>query len=537
MIEKEIKTEPPEIEYVNQSEKAVNDVNSIKEEVPDELQAKLAAIKSRHVRRCTQEESTHEFTEKDKIKNENKIPSMNSLCTIQTGSQLNLTLDTEEISLLDKVNIKNTTDNTKHKKENNNSITMDLSLRFNEPRDNSKELVAGGTYLSSSDNIELEKMQVLECQNIFKEKKQLENGGVSVTKQVNKELLSDLTHNIIDVINVDDIKSAVNEKRIIEDTPKLKTKIDGNSPLKTLYRKESLSTEYNNYLKENKHREIENNKSIASAKTQKTGNVTTTVEPSKAETNVKNQEKISVGLQITSNSNTSRSSKLNVSDLSYLRFGSPQNTEKINIDESYDQDHNTNLQFIVANEKLPKLLTIDENSTKKKHSEITKSTHVKSEVSLELRFPVNPPHPATDRETENDIKEILNETIIKSIEAVTKHVDNKPTTVKPQSEDAQNTNDVDSLERCKPRSHSPIKSPKCDKSNANNTKEVASPENEVNGALHGVDKVRGRKLEQRMLEYLRDEYKVLSVINKGQYSIIYKCKDSLGRAYAAKVIK
>lgn len=523
MIEKEIKKEPPEIEYVNQSEKAVNDVKSIKEEVPDELQAKLAAITSQPV-------SSEYF-----INDESKPSHINSLCTIQTESDL--TLDTEEISVIDKVNIKSTTVNTKHKKENKNSIPMDLNLRFNEPRVNSIELVAGGTYLSSADKIELEKMQILELQNIFKEKKQLENGSVSVTEQINKEVFTLHTHNTIDFINVDGIKLAVNAKRIIEDTPKLKTKIDGNSPLRSLSPKESLTTEYNNHLEKNKHREIESINSIASTKTQKTGNVITTVEPSKTETNVKNQEKNSVGLQITSNSNASSSSKLNVSDLSYLQIGSPQNTQKLNIHESYNQGQNTNLQFIVANEKSPKLLTTDEDSNKKKHSEITKSTDVNSEVSLKLRFPVKPPQPATDKETEKDIKEIWNETITKSIEAVTKHVGNKPTTVRSQYEDAQNTNDVDLLERYKPRSHSPIKSPKCGKSNANNAKEVASPENEVNDALHGVDKVRGRKLEQRMLEYLRDEYKVLSVVNKGKYSIIYKCKDSLGRAYAAKVIK
>lgn len=491
VVQKKIKTEPPEIEYGNMSQEAILDVNSIQEEVPDELHAMLTAITSQPVRGCSRKGSIHELIVKDKINNESNTLSMDSLFIIHTESDLNSTLDTEESSLTDKVNIKS--------KENNNSITMEQGLISNEARMKSLELDAGTNQVSSFNNSELE--TILQCDNNIQEKKQLETGYTPGTKPINIELVSvsDLTHNAIDFTNVDDIKpqTAVNAKEITEHS-KLKTKIESD-----------LSKPQNRCRR---------------------GDITTTVEPSKAEINEKNPKKSCVILQITSNSSTNTSSKLNARDPSFSRSHSPQNLQKITTDISSDQELNTDSAFIVVNEMSQKLLTTDEGSNKK-HSDDTKSTGVKSEVSLKT-CPVKQPQSATVNESESAAKEILNEILTKSIDPVKKDVEDKATNVMSQNEEPHNRNSGDASERCKQHVHSPIKSPKCDKSN---TKEVTSPE--TNGILKGVDKVRGRKLEQRMLEYFREEYKVLSVINKGQYSIIYKCTDSLGRDYAAKVIK
>lgn len=496
LVEKEIKTERPEIEYGNLSQEAIIDVNSIKEEVSDELQAKLAAITGQPVRTllCTRE--GNKSTENDKKNYESNTMSMNSLFEIQTESDFNCTLDAEDISLINQVNIKSTINKTKHKEENNKTEQGPCS---NETRI-IPELVTGAAYVSSSNSIEVENTQTLGRHCNLEEKKQLENRDVSGTALINKELYStsDLTHTTIIFTNLNDIKP---QSPINKGTSKIETEISSNFPKSdNLSGTGSRRTENINLLDEKKHRETENNKSMASVKTEKISNGTT-VEPSKVETNVINQD----------NSLISISGKLNFCDPSYLQIGTTQNSQKVSADGSGNQELN------IVNEMSRKLLTTDEENNKKNHCEDVKhSTDPKCEA-------------------ESAIKDTSNETITKSIDAVIKDEENTPTIVKSQNEQSPNRNDVDSSKRCKV--HSPIKSPKCDKSNANNTKKVAYLENEINATLQGVDKVRGRKLEQRMLEYLRDEYKVLSVINKGQYSIIYKCKDSLGRNYAAKVIK
>lgn len=61
---------------------------------------------------------------------------MESLFTIHTESDLSWSLYTEEISLIDQVNIKGIIDSTKHKKENNNSVTMEQGSSFDETRMN-----------------------------------------------------------------------------------------------------------------------------------------------------------------------------------------------------------------------------------------------------------------------------------------------------------------------------------------------------------------------------------------------------------------
>lgn len=504
---KEIKTETMEIEYGNLSQEVVIDDNSIKEEQPDELQAKLAAFTSQPVRRCTRKETTHESTE-NKLQNESNTLSTNSLFAIQTESDLNYILNTKEISLINQINIKSRTDKTKCNEENNNTRQIPSS---NETRINA-ELLAGATCVPPSNNSELENTLFLECHNNFKKIKQSESGDVPETKQINKKVLS-ISDEIFN--NADEIKpqSALNAKKINADTSKIKTKIYSNMlKSKSRFTRESLGTENINLADEKNHIETKVNKSITSAKTQKIGNLIP-VEHKKAETNVKNQENSSVILEVASNSHKTISGFIN------------------------HQELNTDLQFTVVNEMSRKLLATDKESNKKTHSEDTNTIGVKSEISLKLPHPVKLPQTATDNEAESAIKEISNETITKSIDDVKQKIENKPIIVKSQNEESHKRNDVDSSERGKLRSHSPIKSPKCDKSNASNTTEAASPENEMNGTLQGVDEVRGRQLEQRMSEHFRNEYKVLSVINKGHYSIIYKCKDSLGRDCAAKVIK
>lgn len=190
----------------------------------------------------------------------------------------------------------------------------------------------------------------------------------------------------------------------------------------------------------------------------------------------------------------------------------------VTADESANQELNTDLQFISVNEMSRKLFTADEESNYNQSND-TKYIGFKSEVPDKLRLPVKPTQSATVNEAESATKEPLKETITISVDVIKNDVENKPTTVELENEEPQNKNDGDSSQRCNPLFHSPIKSSQCDKGNGNNTKEVASSETEVNGTLQGVDAVRGRKLKQRMLELLEDEYKVLSVINKGLYNL------------------
>lgn len=521
LVQKEIKTGPPEIEYGSLSQVAFNNVNSIKEEVPDELEAKLAVITSQPERSYSKKGETHELTEKDTINNESDTQ------TIRTDPALNWTLGTEEIFLIDKVNNKSTIDNIKHKQENKNGIIIEQPPSSHETRKNTLELVAGATSVSSLNISEVDKTQILECTYNLKEKNNLKNVDLAEPKQISKLSVSDLVQSTIILTNVNDIEpqSVINAKEISEDSPKVKIQIDSNllnSRSRSRTEPEgSLGTDNINHLNKKNHRETVNNKSIVSLKTQNICNVITTTEPDKAVTNVKNQEKISVNMQITPNSYTS---KLNVYEQSYLQIQTPQHSQKFNIDGSGNQELYTDLQFTVASEMSRKIneMPTNEEGNKMNRSDDTKSTG-----------PIKPPQLATVNEAESATKKALEEIINKPTDAVKKDVEDKPITVKSQTEEHNNRNGGDQSEFCKPHFYSPIKS----KSNANNTKEDSSPKTEVNGTLQGVDEVRGRKLEQEMSAYLRKEYNVLSVINKGRYSIIYKCKDSLGRAYAAKVIK
>lgn len=477
---------------------AVIDVHSIKEEIPDELKKKLAANINQCVRGCTTKKNTRELSGGNSTKTNNEINKLTADSWFNINDIIDVDSIKDEVSNEPQEELETVTVRQCNTKKNNETYqrSIDPPLIMNNVIDSIKEYIPDGV---------LEKLAAIvnQCLRGCTRKKNTSELSGGHSGQMNNEsnkFTADSEFIINDVIDVDEASVELPEK-LVNNISKLAqneivfSKADNVKPQSAVNRNE-ISTEKN--IQQKKDKNTKNVKTILSKL-----NI--------AEKNVMNQEQSSGSMQISS-SNTIITSKVKICDPSTSQRCSPQS-----LPGSSNQQKNTDLQLTVINKMPPSVLTNDKESNNDKHTVNTKSTGSSPAVSPKLHDFVRPLQRSAVKHTVS----FTNETVTKPIYTVINDVQPIHTIVNA-------LNDKHHI------GHSTIKPPEYDEINKNNIKEGKT---EDFCALGFIDKCIALKLEERMLEYLQDEFKVLSVVKRGTFSVIYKCKDSLGRSYAAKVLK